>query len=158
MLTINIVCVGKLKEDYLRLAQAEYTKRLSSFCKLNIIEVEAVSFPENPTKIQIDNGMAKETTAILPHAKGFVIPLCIEGDMIDSPALAKKFNQLALDRKSTISFVIGGSYGLAEKVKAHGHYKMSMSKMTFPHQLARVMLLEQVYRSFQISSNGKYHK
>lgn len=158
MLTINIVCVGKLKEDYLKLAQAEYTKRLSTFCKLNIIEVDSATFPESPTRIQIDAGMTKEATAILPHAKGYVIPLCIEGEMIDSKALSKKFDTLALDRKSTITFVIGGSYGLSDKVKTHGHYKLSMSKMTFPHQLARVMLLEQVYRGFQISTNGKYHK
>lgn len=158
MLTINIVCVGKLKEDYLKMAQAEYTKRLSAFCKLNVIEVEPATFPENPTKMQMDAGMTKEATAILSHAKGYIIPLCIEGECIDSPALSKRFENLALERKSTISFVIGGSYGLADKVKTTGHYKLSMSKMTFPHQLARIMLLEQVYRGFQISSNGKYHK
>lgn len=158
MLSINIVCVGKLKEEYLRQAQAEYSKRLSTFCKLNVIEVESAAFPESPTKIQIDAGMTKEATAILAQAKGYIIPLCIEGEMLDSPALSKKFDTLALDRKSTITFVIGGSYGLSDKVKSKGHYKLSMSKMTFPHQLARVMLLEQVYRSFQISSHGKYHK
>lgn len=158
MLTINLICVGKLKEDYLRLAVAEYTKRLSAFCKLNLIELAEYKLPNEPSEAQIAKCIMAEGESIRLKVKGYLFPLCIEGKQLSSEELSKKLETIALSGHSEISFVIGGSYGLWDEIKSKGDHKLSMSKMTFPHQLARVMLLEQIYRSFQISSNGKYHK
>ncbi len=158
MLTINVICIGKLKEDYLRLAVAEYTKRLSAFCKLNVIELSEYKLPNDPSDTQIAKCILAEGESILQKAKGAILPLCIEGKQLGSEEFSAKIDEIALSGISEISFVIGGSYGLSDKVKSMGSFKLSMSKMTFPHQLARVMLLEQIYRAFQISNNGKYHK
>ncbi|WMJ24014.1 23S rRNA (pseudouridine(1915)-N(3))-methyltransferase RlmH [Paludicola sp. MB14-C6] len=158
MLTINIICIGKLKESYLRDAQAEYQKRLGAFCKLNIIELNESKLPNDPSDAQIQKGMEIESQAILSKLKGYIVPMCIEGKILSSEDLATKMNEVSLNGTSEISFVIGGSFGLSNEVKQKADFKLSMSKMTFPHQLARIMLLEQVYRGFQINSNGKYHK
>ncbi|MEG0692348.1 MAG: 23S rRNA (pseudouridine(1915)-N(3))-methyltransferase RlmH [Oscillospiraceae bacterium] len=158
MLTITIICIGKLKEDYLRLAVAEYTKRLSAFCKLNLIELAEYKLPNEPSDAQIAKCILVEGESILAKLKGAVLPMCIEGKQLSSEELSAKIEEIALAGTSDISFVIGGSYGLSDEIKSMGNFKLSMSKMTFPHQLARVMLLEQVYRAFQISNNGKYHK
>ena len=158
MLTVRIVCIGKLKESYLREAQAEYTKRLGAFCKIEGVELPEYRLPDRPSEAQIKKGLDEEGTQILSKVSGVCVPLCIEGKMISSPALAEKIASFATGGESTITFVIGGSFGLSDEVKQCGAWKLSMSPMTFPHQLARVMLLEQVYRAFQIQSGGKYHK
>ncbi|MFZ2538190.1 MAG: 23S rRNA (pseudouridine(1915)-N(3))-methyltransferase RlmH [Oscillospiraceae bacterium] len=158
MMTVNVICIGKLKEDYLRLAVAEYTKRLSAFCKVNVIELSEYKLPNEPSDAQIAKCIIVEGESILQKAKGAIIPMCIEAKQLASEEFSAKIDGIALSGMSEISFVIGGSYGLSDEVKSMGSFKLSMSKMTFPHQLARVMLLEQIYRAFQISNNGKYHK
>ncbi|MEG0895836.1 MAG: 23S rRNA (pseudouridine(1915)-N(3))-methyltransferase RlmH [Oscillospiraceae bacterium] len=158
MLTVNIICVGKLKEKYLKDAVAEYEKRLSAFCKINIKELNEYKLPQNPSQSQITQCIKEEGDCILSHIKGYIVPLCIEGNMLSSEQLAENISTVALNGESTISFIIGGSYGLDNSVKSRADLKLSFSKMTFPHQLARVMLLEQIYRAFSINSNNKYHK
>ncbi len=160
MLTVNLICIGKLKEDYWRKACAEYEKRLSGFCKLQILELAETRTPDNPSPAQTAQVIESEGRLILSKLPvgGAVIPMCIEGKELDSVGLSRLLEWLPLEGKSTVSFVIGGSCGLSDAVKQRGEVKLSMSKMTFPHQLARVMLLEQIYRAFQISAGGKYHK
>lgn len=160
MLNINIICVGKLKEKYWTQAVAEYEKRLRTFCKFKITEVDEEKISDNPNSSQIEATLEKEGKRIFKAVgKGSeVIALCIEGKQVSSPQLAEIFNSVAVKGKSEIDFIIGGSWGLSEEVKRVAEIKLSMSKMTFPHQLARVMLCEQIYRGFQISSGGKYHK
>ncbi len=160
MITVNIVCVGKLKEQYLRDACAEYTKRLTAFCKLNIIELQPFALSQSPSESEINEGLRQEGKNILSKItdSAYVIAMCIEGKQMPSPKLSEKIQDIAVGGHSTITFVIGGSFGLSDEVKRRADYKLSMSEMTFPHQLARVMLLEQIYRAFQISSGGKYHK
>ncbi len=160
MLTIQIICIGSLKEKYWRDALSEYQKRLGAFCKLEIIELPEERLPERAGEAEIFAVIEAEGKRILSKIsqKSFLIPLCIEGKQMDSIKFSKLMEQAALDGYSTVSFVIGGSYGLSDVVKQMGKKKLSMSEMTFPHQLARVMLLEQVYRAFMISSGSKYHK
>lgn len=158
MLTVNLIAVGKLKEKFLREALAEYSKRLSAYCNFNIIEVDECRLPENPSQSQIEKGMEKEVKDILRYAaKGEIIAMCIEGSQLSSEGLATQLDQLS-QRTGTVSFVIGGSFGLSDEVKKQACLRLSVSKMTFPHQLFRVMLAEQIYRAFSISSGGKYHK
>lgn len=160
MLTVQVICIGKLKEKYLTEAAAEYQKRLSGFCRLIMMELPEFRVPDTPSQAEIARCLEKEGESILAKLPkdGVVIPLCIEGKLLSSPDLAEEMDKTALSGTSAISFVIGGSYGLDDRVKQAGKLKLSMSPMTFPHQLARIMLLEQIYRAFQISSNGKYHK
>ena len=160
MLNVNIICIGKLKENYLRDAQSEYSKRLTPFCKLNIIELDEYALPQNPSEAQINQGLEKEGKQILQKIPNgsFVYAMCIEGKQRSSTDLSAEIEALKVDGKSDITFIIGGSFGLSDEVKARADKKLSMSLMTFPHQLARIMLLEQLYRSFQISSGTKYHK
>ena len=158
MLTVNIICVGKLKEEYLRKAQSEYLKRLSSFCRGRVIEIPEFRLPDSPSAAEIEKGLISEGKALQAKCRGFSVALCIEGEEIDSPSLAKKLNYLATRGESELSFLIGGSYGLSDQIKRQSNMRLSMSPMTFPHQLARIMLLEQIYRAFSINGNGKYHK
>jgi len=160
MLSVNIICVGKLKEKYWTMAVAEYEKRLKLFCRFKIIEVDEEKLPERPNQSQIDNTLYKEGKRIIKNiGKGAeVVALCIEGKIISSPELAGVFENTALSGVSEVDFIIGGSWGLSDEVKDMASMRLSMSKMTFPHQLARVMLCEQIYRGFQISTGGKYHK
>ena len=160
MLNIDIICVGKLKEKYFIDASAEYLKRLTAFCKLNIIEVTPYALPDSPTPAQINSGLEAEGKKILSKipAGAYVYAMCIEGRQRSSEKLSKEFENLSVSGKSHIVFIIGGSYGLSDSVKSRADLKLSMSEMTFPHKLARIMLLEQIYRAFQISSGGKYHK
>ncbi len=142
---IRIICVGKLKEKYLVDACLEYTKRISKYSKIEIIELK-------------DSNIKEEKDNILKYInKDYIITLEIEGDVIDSPTLAKKIDNIFLNN-SNITFIIGGSDGLHEDIKKISNYKLSFSKLTFPHQLFRVMLLEQIYRSFKILNNETYHK
>ena len=160
MLNVTLLCVGKLKEAYWRDACSEYAKRLGAFCKFRLVEVAEERLPDNPSNAQIATTIEMEGKRILDQipTDSAVIPLCIEGKELDSPTLAARMQKMAVEGTSHIVFVIGGSWGLSETVKSRGNLRLSMSPMTFPHQLARVMVLEQVYRAFQISNGGKYHK
>ncbi len=157
-MTINLIAVGKLKEDYLRNACAEYIKRLSRYCTFELHELDECRLSDSPSEKEIISALKKEGEQIKRFAKGFIIPLCIEGKQLTSPALSSKISDAAVSGHSTITFIIGSSFGLDGEIKAMGDLRLSMSPMTFPHQLARVMLLEQIYRSFQIAGGGKYHK
>lgn len=159
-MNVTVICLGKLKESYLREAINEYSKRISAYGKLNVVELSPVKLPENPSATQIDSALEKEAEEIIKKipSGSFVIALCVEGKIKSSEELANKFNEISLSGKSSVAFIIGSSYGLSKKVKTLSDLQLSFSKMTFPHQLMRVMLLEQIYRAFQINNNGKYHK
>lgn len=159
MLTMRLICIGKLKEHYWQEACREYQKRLGAFCRLELIELNEYKLPSSPSESQITKCIEEEGREILAKLRsGYHIALCIEGKELSSEQLAEKFSALALNGVSEIDLIIGGSYGLSKEVKVKADQKLSMSPMTFPHQMARVMLLEQVYRAFQINANGKYHK
>ena len=158
MLNVKIICVGTLKEKYWTDAIKEYSKRLSALCKFQIIELPEAKCDKNPSEASIQKALEDEAKLILQAAAGStIISLCIEGKLFSSEDLSKKLDNLAINGDSSVSFIIGSSFGLSETVKKSGD-RMSMSKMTFPHQLARVMLIEQIYRAFQISIGTKYHK
>ena len=160
MQKVSIICVGKMKEKFYMDAAAEYTKRLSRFCKLEILELPEERLPEDPSPAQIDAALAIEADAIrskLPPS-AFIIAMCVEGKLRSSEALARLMADSASRGSSHVVFLIGGSFGLHPSVKALAAEKLSMSPMTFPHHLARVMLLEQVYRAYQINAGSKYHK
>lgn len=159
MLHCTVIAVGKLGERHWSAACDEYRKRLGGFCKAAVVEVAEQRLPQNPSEAEIAKCVEAEGAAILAKIppRAHVIALCIEGRQLASQALAAEFDRLAAET-SHVVFVIGGSHGLAEAVKAAAHRRMSMSEMTFPHQLARVMLLEQIYRGFSIAHGGKYHK
>lgn len=160
MLTVNIICVGNLKESYWREACAEYAKRLGGFCKFAIAEVGESRLPKSYSDADIAKVIEGEGGRILEKipSGSFVVAMCIEGRELSSPRLAETLSQIALGGKSRVDFVIGGSYGLSEAVKRRADLRLSMSPMTFPHQLARVMLCEQIYRAFSINADTKYHK
>lgn len=157
---ITIICVGKIKEKYLSDAIKEYSKRLSKYCKLEIIEVSDEKTEENASPALINQIKDKEGERILKYIKdsSYVITLEILGEMISSESLANKIDKLGLSGTSHITFIIGGSLGLSDKVCERSNYKLSFSKMTFPHQLMRVILLEQIYRSYKINMKEPYHK
>lgn len=160
MQSVTIICEGKLKEKYLRDACAEYIKRLSAYCKLNIVELNPHRISENPFAAEIDVALeaeAKEILSKIPNSAK-VYAMCIEGKQMPSEKLAAEISDCAVRGFNNIVFIIGGSHGLSEAVKKRADVRLSMSEMTFPHQLARVMLLEQIYRAYQISNGGKYHK
>ena len=160
MLNVTVLCVGKLKESYWRDACAEYEKRLKPFCRFSLLEVAEERLPDNPSAAQMAMTIEAEGKRLLERIPKdcAVIPMCIEGKEMDSAALSARMDKLAVEGTSHIAFIIGGSWGLSEAVKNRASLRLSMSPMTFPHQLARVMLLEQIYRAFQISTGGKYHK
>jgi len=159
MLTVQILCVGKLKEAYWREACAEYGKRLQAFCQFSITELPESRLPDHPSEAQIVAALKTEGTRILSAVgNSAAFALCIEGRQLSSEQLAEKINVLSVNGTSSVSFLIGSSFGLSDEVKQAAGFKLSMSPMTFPHQLARVMLCEQTYRAFQIINNGRYHK
>lgn len=160
MQTVNIICIGKLKEKYLADAIKEYSTRLTPFCKFSIIELDEYRLPDKPSEAQINTCLEEEGKKILAKIQknSFVIPMCIEGKLLTSEELSSTIENAGVMGKSTVDFIIGGSFGLSDEVKRRGDVKLSMGRMTFPHQLARVMLCEQIYRSFQIMTGGKYHK
>jgi 23S rRNA (pseudouridine1915-N3)-methyltransferase len=160
MLGVTVLCVGRLKEEYLREACAEYAKRLGAFCRFQVLELEEERLPQSPSDAQISRCLEAEGRRLLEKIPqgAFAAALCIEGKELDSPGLARVLEETPLRGKSQMVFVIGSSWGLDDEVKRRADLRLSMSRMTFPHQLARVMLLEQIYRGFQISSGGKYHK
>lgn len=157
---ITLITVGKIKEKYLKDAIAEYSKRLSKYCKLEIIEVADEKTPDQASENVEQQIRKKEGERILRYVKedAYVITLEIGGTMLDSVAFAKKIETLGVQGKSYIIFIIGGSIGLGEDVLKRSDYGLSFSKMTFPHQLMRVILLEQVYRSYRIIEGAPYHK
>ena len=161
MLRVNIICIGKIKEAYFTDAIAEYVKRLGAFCKMNIIELPEERIKSNtPNEAQINEVVSAEGKRILQkiNVSDYAVAMCIEGKQLSSEELAQTLSNLAVIGKSTVDFVIGGSYGLSNEVKSRANLRLSMSKMTFPHQMARMILCEQIYRAFEISSGGKYHK
>ena len=157
---ITLITVGKIKEKYLKDAIAEYAKRLSKYCKLEILEVADEKTPDNASEVVEDSVRDKEGERILKHIKDdmFVITLEIAGKMLTSEELSDKIERLGIEGKSNIAFVIGGSIGLGKAVLNRSDYALSFSKMTFPHQLMRVILLEQIYRSYRIINGEPYHK
>ena len=159
MLNVKILCVGKLKEKFYTAAAAEYAKRLSAYCKLEIEELPEARRSADPAPAETAAALKKEGDALLSRIpKGaYLVPLCIEGTALDSPGFAALLEKAAA-AGGRLCFVIGGSDGLDARVKAAGAARISMSKMTFPHHLARIMLLEQIYRGFKIAGGGKYHK
>lgn len=160
MQKVTILCVGKLKEKFYTEAVAEYTKRLSRHCKLELCELAESRLSESPSPAEIRQALASEAATIegkLPKG-GAVIALCIEGTELSSLQLAEKWNEFTVMGASQLTFVIGGSVGLDEGFKQRADLRLSMSPMTFPHHLARIMLLEQIYRAYQIQAGTKYHK
>lgn len=159
-MNITVIALGRLKEAYLKSAVDEYSKRISPYGRLNIIELTPERLSDSPSEAEISAALSKEAEEILKKtpSNAYIISLCVEGAKKSSEALAAQFQKCALSGKSNIVFIIGSSYGLSPAVKEKSDLKLSFSDMTFPHQLMRVMLLEQIYRAFQINSNGKYHK
>ena len=159
MLSVNIICVGKLKESYLREAVEEYSKRMRPFCKLSVIELSEERVGDDPSPAEIRRTVEAESERIAAKIqKGdHVIAMCVEGKAISSEEFSARIEEIQ-QTHSTIDLIIGGSWGLSDGLKARADLRMSMGRMTFPHQLCRVMLLEQLYRAFQISKGTKYHK
>ncbi len=159
MLSINIVCVGKLKEEYLKSAINEYSKRLSKYCSLNFIELQDEKLPNKLNDSLIDEIKQKEASKIINHIKkdSYIICLDLKGKELSSEDFSKKIDDIALNFNSSITFVIGGTLGLTDDVLNLANEKLCFSKMTFPHQLIRVFLLEQLFRAFKISKNETYH-
>lgn len=157
---IKIIVTGKLKEKYLKDGIGEYSKRLSRFCDFSIIELPDEKIPDNASSTQEQAILQKEGERVLKHIspQDFVIPLCVEGKLLSSEELAECIKKTTLSGFSSIVFIIGGSLGLSDEVKRAGHLKLSFSKMTFPHQLMRLCLTEQIYRAFKINNNETYHK
>ena len=159
MIKITLICLGKLKEKYLKDACDEYKKRLSRYANFETVELEPVRLPEDPSQAEIDNALSKEAEMILKKIpqNSDVYTLCVEGKPLSSERFAENIAASQNMGKSLV-FIIGSSYGLSQKVKAISKLRLSFSQMTFPHQLFRVMLLEQIYRGFKINEGGTYHK
>ena len=160
MQKITVLCVGKLKEKFYADACAEYQKRLTRHCRLELLELPEQRLPENPSPAELEAALAKEADAVmekLPRG-GAVIALCVEGKTLSSEQLSDTLARYAARSVSQATFLIGGSFGLHERVKQNADLRLSMSPMTFPHHLARVMLLEQIYRAYQIQDGTRYHK
>ena len=157
---ITVLCVGKIKEKYFTLGIDEYAKRLSRYCKLEIIEVADEKTPDNASENEELQIKAKEGDKLLRYIKdnAFVIALAIEGKMLTSEEVSEKMEQLGINGDSNVVFVIGGSLGLDKRILDRADYKLSFSKMTFPHQMMRMVLLEQVYRGYRIMKGEPYHK
>ena len=157
---VRLICVGKMKETHYIAAFAEYEKRLSAFCRFELVEIPEERLPEDPSEKEITAALEKESAAIeraVPKGAA-VIALCIEGEQSSSEELARWLEAQQLAGSGKLCFIVGGSYGLAEGLKRRADKRLSMSRMTFPHHLARVMLCEQIYRAYMISAGRKYHK
>lgn len=150
MITIEIIAAGKIKEKYFADALSEYSKRLGRYCNFRITQVQ--DFPDDSREVQ------READLIIPKIKGLCVPLCVEGRQFSSEELAEFIRNASVEGNSHICFVIGGSNGLDDRIKNMGKLKLSFSKMTFPHQLMRVILAEQIYRAFKIINHENYHK
>ena len=160
MQKVTILCVGKLKEAFYAAAVAEYQKRLQRHCKLEIAELPEQRLGDAPSPAEIEQALAKEAVLIeerLPRG-GAVIALCVEGKPCSSEELSRRMADFGVAGRTQLTFLIGGSFGLDETLKREADWRLSMSPMTFPHHMARVMLLEQVYRAYQIAVGTRYHK
>ena len=160
MQKITVICVGKLKEKFYTDAAAEYVKRLQRYCDLDIIELPEARLSDDPSPAEIKQALAGEASLIrqkLPRG-GAVVALCIEGKTCSSEELCRRLADFAVGGRSAVTFLIGGSFGLDEDLKRSADWRLSMSPMTFPHHMARIMLLEQIYRAYQIAAGTKYHK
>ena len=156
---ITIACVGKIKEKYLTAGIDEFTKRLTPFCKLETVAINEEKMPDNPSPAEKEQVLEKETQrllAIIPE-NSYVILLDVFGKQLSSPELASKIDALALNGNSHITFVIGGAFGYTDALRKRADYALSFSKMTFTHQMIRLLLIEQIYRAYKISNNQKYH-
>ena len=160
MLSITLICVGRMREKHYTAAFNEYEKRLGAFCRFSLIELPEQRLPERPAPKEIDAALEKEADAILAHLpKGAaLVAMCVEGKTMPSEALAERLLRWQNEGVSRLCFVVGGSFGLHPRVKQAAQLKLSMSPMTFPHHLARVMLMEQIYRAFTINAGTQYHK
>lgn len=160
MISVTVIALGKLKERSMRELCAEYEKRLSAFCRLQIVELVPERLSERPSANEIARALDTEAAHIAAKipANAYVFAMCIEGKQMPSEVFSQKISSLAVNGVSNVVFLLGSSFGLQEALKKQADFRFSMSEMTFPHQLARVMLLEQIYRAFQIESGGKYHK
>ena len=160
MQRVTVLCVGKLKEKFYIDAAVEYVKRLQRHCKLELIELPEQRLPDDPSPAEIQKALRTEGDAIrerLPKG-GAVIALCIEGRPCSSEELSRRMAEFGVQGKTLLTFLIGGSVGLDEDLKRQADWRLSMSPMTFPHHMARIMLLEQIYRAYQIAGGTKYHK
>ena len=160
MQKITVLCVGKLKEPFYMQAVSEYQKRLSRHCKLEIVELPEQKLGDDPSDAEIEQSLLKEAALIeekLPKG-GAVIAMCVEGKTCSSEALSQKMAEFGVAGKTQITFLIGGSFGLDAELKRSADWRLSMSPMTFPHHMARIMLLEQIYRAYQIADGTRYHK
>ena len=160
MVRVKLICVGKLKESFYKQAAAEYEKRLKGYCNFHLIELPEVRLPENPSPAEISAGLEKEADSIMtkiPKGSWFCV-FTPEGKLLSSEQLAEKFREVKLSGKSSACFLIGSSFGMAPRIKQMADFKLSMSPMTFPHHLARIMVLEQIYRAEAIQAGSKYHK
>ena len=159
MLNVKFITLGTLKEAYLRDAAAEYEKRLGGFCRFESIQLKEERLSDDPSDNEIKSALDKEGDKILSliPARAYVVAMCVEGKQLSSPELADKLDEISA-RTSDICFIIGSSFGLSDTVKQRADLKLSVSKLTFPHQLMRVILLEAVYRAFNIQKGTKYHK
>lgn len=159
-MTVNVIFVGSLKESFFIEAVAEYEKRLGAYCKVNNICIKDEKLSDKPSNGEIAAALAKEGERILAAlpARSYKIAMCVEGKQMNSEAFAELMESVAVGGRSEISFIIGGSFGLDERVKAACDKRMSISMMTFPHRMMRVLLLEQVYRAYNILGGGRYHK
>lgn len=157
---IRVICVGKIREKYLKDALGEYEKRLSRFCKFEIAELSDIKIPDNASTSQCEAVKTAEGESILKKIRSdeYVISLCVEGKSMSSEDFAAKISDITVGGVSTVDFVIGGSLGLSDSVKKRSDMRLSFSSFTFPHQLMRVILAEQIYRAFKINANEQYHK
>ncbi len=160
MLNIKIICVGKLKEKFYLGAAAEYMKRLSSLCRLEVEELPESRLPAQPSAAEVEAALRKEgeSIALRIPSGALTVALCVEGKQLSSVRFSQFLEACALNGRSRLCFLIGSSEGLSEEIKEQAEVRMSMSEMTFPHHLARIMLLEQLYRAFQIRDGSRYHK
>ncbi len=160
MLNIKFICVGKLRERFYIDAFNEYARRLSAYCRFECAELNETKLGDKPSDKEIENALVRESADIekaIPK-DAYVIAMCVGAKQLKSEELAQKINSLALSGRGKICFIIGGSFGMAESVKQRADMRLGMSEMTFPHHLARVMLTEQIYRSFKIIEGSRYHK
>lgn len=159
MLNVKFITLGTLKEAYLRDAAAEYEKRLGAFCRFELVQLKEERLSDDPSESEIKNALSKESEKILAliPPRAYVVVMCVEGKQLSSPELADKLEEIS-SRTSDVCFIIGSSFGLSDTVKQRADLRLSVSKLTFPHQLMRVILLETVYRAFNIQKGTRYHK
>ncbi len=160
MLKVTVIHVGNLKESYYKEAVDEYAKRLSAYCKFSSVEIKESPLSENPSESEIAKALEKEAEMILSAVpkKSYTVALCVEGKELASEELARLCDKVSTEGCDSLTFIIGSSYGLSPRVKSQANYRLSFSKMTFPHRLMRVMLAEQIYRAFTICAGKQYHK